>query len=158
MRKHFSRVKGRCPCRGPAARRWSCEARNLFFAKHEIFFLRSTKSFFCVARNLFFAKHEIFFCEARNLFLRSTKSFLRSTKSFLRSTKSFLRSTKSFLRSTKSFLRSTKSFLRRKIFILKFYQDVSPVGRPACSAGPKQVTDLHRACGSYFFLFLIFYT
>ena len=28
------------------------------------------------------------------------------------------------------------------------YKYVSPVGRPACSAGPKQVEDLHRAFGS----------
>ena len=25
----FFSGQGRCPCRGPAARRWSCEARNL---------------------------------------------------------------------------------------------------------------------------------
>ena len=33
-------------------------------------------------------------------------------------------------------------------FILEAVLLVSPVGRPACSAGPKQVTDLHRAFGS----------
>ena len=47
MRQHFSRVKDGCPCRGPAARRWSCEARNLFLqtSKKEDFALWATSLF-----------------------------------------------------------------------------------------------------------------
>ncbi len=45
-------------------------------------------------------------------------------------------------------LYAVRVFLRCRVSFTLRSKGVSPLGRPACSAGPKQVTDLHRAFGS----------
>ena len=117
---HFSRVKGRCPCRGPAARRWSCGARNRFLFRWILRFLIS----------------EDFARRATSLFSWTEAGHGPAPSKPQR------RDAGRAEHETDFFSDGFSAFLSLKI---------SPGGRPAYSAGPKQVTDLHlqRPCGLF---------